>query len=435
MKKLKYLLPVLAVVMTAALVSDAFAGGDYAVVVGVNTLWVLIAAFLVFIMQAGFGMLESGLIRTKNSCSILTKNFMDFCMASMGFFIFGYAIAFGPGNNFMGTRGLFLNGLTSGDLPLYAEWLFHAVFAGVAATIVAGGVAERMKFKGYLIYSFLMSLLVYPFAVRWVWGGGWLENIGFTDFAGSTVVHAVGGVAALVGTIVLGPRIGRFKKDGTPRAIPGSSLPLASLGTLILWFAWFGFNVGSTLEVGDGTLMAHVAITTNLAAAAGALTAMFYAWKKFGKPDLTLIMNGVLAGLVAITAPCAFVSPLEAIFIGAIGGVIMIEGVRFLDRIRVDDPVGAFPVHGMCGIWGTLAVGIFGDLGFLNGGGFRQLGVQTLGTFTIVLFVAVFMFILFKLIDKAVGGLRVSRDDEFKGLDITQHGMEGYAGFQIFTTE
>ncbi len=435
MKKLKYLLPLLAVAITALLVSDAFAGGDYAVVVGVNTLWVLIAAFLVFIMQAGFGMLESGLIRTKNSCSILTKNFMDFCMASMGFFIFGYAIAFGPGSAFMGTRGLFLSGLTSGDLPLYAEWLFHAVFAGVAATIVAGGVAERMKFKGYLIYSFLMSLLVYPFAVRWVWGGGWLENMGFTDFAGSTVVHAVGGVAALVGTIVLGPRIGRFKKDGTPRAIPGSSLPLASLGTLILWFAWFGFNVGSTLEVGDGTLMAHVAITTNLAAAAGALTAMFYAWKKFGKPDLTLIMNGVLAGLVAITAPCAFVSPVEAIFIGAIGGIIMIEGVRFLDKIKVDDPVGAFPVHGMCGIWGTLAVGIFGDLGFLNGGGFRQLGVQTLGTFTIVLFVAVFMFILFKLIDKAVGGLRVSRDDEFKGLDITQHGMEGYAGFQIFTTE
>lgn len=410
--------------------------------VGVDTLWVMIAAFMVFIMQAGFGMLEAGLVRTKSTCNILMNNFLDFCMASMGFFIFGYAIMFGSGNGFMGFNGWFLvNANSGGHIPLYAEWFFHAVFCGAAATIVAGGIAERMKFKAYLMYSFLISATVYPIVGHWVWGGGWLADLKFADFAGSTVVHTVGGCAALIGTMVLGPRIGKYNKDGSANVIAGHSMTLASLGTLILWFAWFGFNPGSTLSVGDGSKIAHVAVTTNLAAAAGALAGMFFAWKKFGKPDLTMTMNGALAGLVAITAPCAYVTPQEAVIIGAIGGILVVLATVFLDKVRIDDPVGAVPVHAVNGIWGTLAVGIFGHKslglardGLLHGGGFTQLGVQALGVFTTAIFVGGVMFIIFKLISKLVGGLRVSREEELKGLDISQHGMESYAGFEIFTT-
>jgi Amt family ammonium transporter len=414
----------------------------YASQVGIDTLWVMIAAFLVFLMQAGFGMLEAGLIRAKNICNILMNNFLDFCMASLGFFMFGYAIMFGKGNGFMGFGGWFLLGAQSdGHLPLYAYWFFHAVFCGAAATIVAGGIAERMKFPAYLMYSFLISATVYPIVGHWVWGGGWLAKFNFADFAGSTVVHAVGGCAAFMGTVILGPRIGKFNKDGSANAIAGHSMALASLGTLVLWFAWFGFNPGSTLRVGDGSLIARVAINTNLAAAGGALVAMFFAWRKFGKPDLTMTMNGALAGLVAITAPCAFVLPIEAIIIGTIGGIVVVVGTVFLDKIHVDDPVGAVPVHAMNGIWGTLALGIFGHKalglarnGLLHGGGFTQLGVQALGVFTVVAFVLSVMFVIFKLIDKIVG-LRVSREEELKGLDISQHGMESYFGFQIFTTQ
>ena len=415
---------------------------EYASTVGIDTLWVMIAAFMVFIMQAGFGMLEAGLVRTKNTCNILMNNFLDFCMASMGFFMFGYAIMFGAGNVFMGLKGWFLVGIEpKGHLPLYASWFFHAVFCGAAATIVAGGIAERMKFKAYLIYSFVISATVYPIVGHWIWGNGWLSNLNFADFAGSTVVHSVGGSAALIGTVVLGPRIGKYNKDGSANAIEGHSMPLASLGTLILWFAWFGFNSGSTLSVEDGSQIAHVAVTTNLAAVGGALTAMFFAWSKFGKPDLTMTMNGALAGLVAITAPCAYVMPIEAVIIGAIGGIIVVIGTLFLDKIHIDDPVGAVPVHAMNGVWGTLAVGIFGHKalglarnGLLHGGGFAQLGVQALGVFTVVLFVIGVMFVVFKIIDKVVG-LRVSREEELKGLDISQHGMESYAGFEIFTTK
>jgi len=414
------------------------------VIKGLDTLWVLLAAFLVFIMQAGFGMLEAGLIRTKNTCNVLMNNFLDFCMASVGFFIFGYAIMFSQGNGFMGLdKGwLFLmNATHEGTIPLEAAWLFHAVFCGAAATIVAGGIAERMKFKCYLIYSFLISATVYPIIGHWVWGGGWLSQLGFADFAGSTVVHTVGGTAALIGTFVLGPRIGKYNKDGSANAIEGHSLPLASLGVLILWFAWFGFNPGSTLSVGDGSFMAKVAVNTNLAAVAGALTAMFYAWKICGKPDLTMTMNGALAGLVAVTAPCAYVTPIESMAIGIVGGIIVVVGTLFLDKIRIDDPVGAVPVHCMNGIWGTLAVGIFGHKslglardGLLHGGGFAQLGVQVLGVASAAAFVALTMIIIFRAMDKTVG-LRVSREEELKGLDICQHGMEAYSGFQIFTTE
>jgi len=414
----------------------------YASQVGIDTLWVMIAAFMVFIMQAGFGMLEAGLIRTKSVCNILMNNFLDFCMASLGFFTFGYAIMFGTGNGFMGFNGwCLINANHQGAIPLEAAWFFHAVFCGAAATIVAGGIAERMKFKAYLIYSFLISATVYPIIGHWIWRGGWLAKLGMADFAGSAVVHTVGGCAALVGTIILGPRIGKYNKDGSANAIEGHSMALASLGTLILWFAWFGFNPGSTLSVGDGSLIAKIAMNTNLAAVSGAITAMFFAWRICGKPDLTMTMNGALAGLVAITAPCAYVIPFEALLIGAIGGIIVVLGTLFLDKVHVDDPVGAVPVHAMNGIWGTLAVGIFGHKalgltrnGLIHGGGFAQLGVQALGVLSVAIFVICAMTIIFKLMDKLIG-LRVSREEELKGLDITQHGMESYAGFEIFTTK
>ncbi|MFH1347262.1 MAG: ammonium transporter [Candidatus Margulisiibacteriota bacterium] len=394
---------------------------------GVDTLWVLIAAFLVFFMQAGFGMVEAGFIRAKNACNILTKNFLDFCMASVGFFIFGYAIMFGSGYEV--------------NVPISAFWLFQAAFCGAAATIVAGGMAERMKFPAYLAYSFIISAFVYPIVGHWIWGGGWLAGLGFADFAGSTVVHALGGFAALVGTMILGPRIGKFNSDGSANAIAGHNIPLASLGVFILWFGWFGFNPGSTLSVGNGDLIARIAINTNLAAAVGGIIAMLTVWKLFGKPDLSMAMNGALAGLVAVTAPCAFIDPWAAMVIGGIGGVIVVLGVIALDKLRIDDPVGAFPVHGLNGVWGTLAIGIFGQKalglsfdGLIYGGGLTQLGIQLIGVVSAVLFVVAAMYGVFKLIDVTIG-LRVSREEELRGLDIGEHGLEAYSGFQIFTTQ
>jgi ammonium transporter, Amt family len=410
--------------------------------VGIDTLWVLLAAFLVFFMQAGFGMVEAGFIRAKNTCNILTKNFLDFCMASIGFFMFGYAIMFGNGNSIIGSKGWFLIGAQSGaDVPLYAFWLFQAAFCGAAATIVAGGMAERMKFHAYLIYSFVISALIYPIVGHWIWGGGWLSALNFADFAGSTVVHTVGGTAALVGTMMLKPRLGKYNPDGKPNVIAGHSIPLASLGVFILWFGWFGFNPGSSLHVGDGSLIARVALNTNLAAVSGGIFAMMTVWKIFGKPDLSMSMNGTLAGLVAITAPCAFVDPWAAILIGAVGGIIVVSGVILLDKLHIDDPVGAVPVHGMNGIWGTLAIGFFGKEslglahnGLFYGGGLKQLGIQALGSLSVIIFIVISMGIVFKLIDVIIG-LRVSREEELKGLDIGEHGMEAYGGFQIFTTE
>lgn len=411
---------------------------------GLDTVWVLIAAFLVFFMQAGFGMVEAGFIRAKNTCNILTKNFLDFCMASLAFFLVGYALMFGDGNAFCGTQGWALAGLgdkTAGGIPVFAFWLFQAAFCGAAATIVAGGMAERMKFVGYLIYSFLISALVYPIIGHWIWGGGWLSGMGFHDFAGSTVVHTTGGMAALIGTIILRPREGKYSLDGKPQVIPAHSIPLASLGVFILWFGWFGFNPGSTLGVHNGGFdIGRVAINTNLAAALGGIAAMVTVWKRFGKPDLSMAMNGALAGLVAITAPCAVVEPWAALVIGAAAGVIVVLGVELLDKLQVDDPVGAVPVHGMCGIWGTLAVGIFGKAslglaneGFVYSGNPMQLGIQMVGSVATIVFVVVCMGIVFKLIDVTIG-LRVSRDEELRGLDIGEHGMEAYGGFQIFST-
>ena len=410
---------------------------------GLDTVWVLLGAFLVFFMQAGFGMVEAGFIRAKNTCNILTKNFLDFCMASLGFFLIGYGLMFGDGNGFCGIKGWCLAGMseTTAGIPTYAFWLFQAAFCGAAATIVAGGMAERMRFIGYLIYSFLISALIYPIIGHWIWGGGWLSNMGFADFAGSTVVHTTGGIAALVGTIILKPRIGKYAIDGKAKVLAGHNIPLASLGVFILWFGWFGFNAGSTLGVSNrGFDIARVAINTNLAAAIGGLVAMLVVWKRFGKPDLSMAMNGALAGLVAITAPCAYVEPWAALAIGGIGGFIVVRGVELLDKLQIDDPVGAVPVHGFCGIWGTIAVGIFGKAslglgnnGFIYGGDPKQFGIQMVGSICTVGFVVIAMGIIFKLIDLTVG-LRVSREEELRGLDIGEHGMEAYSGFQIFTT-
>ena len=410
--------------------------------IGLDTVWVLLGAFLVFFMQAGFGMVEAGFIRAKNTCNILTKNFLDFCMASLAFFLVGYAIMFGEGNGFCGIKGWGLMGAESGaDVPLYAFWLFQAAFCGAAATIVAGGMAERMKFTAYLAYSFIISALVYPIVGHWIWSaGGWLYKMGCADFAGSAVVHTVGGCAALVGTTMLKPRTGKYGLDGKANVIPAHSIPLASLGVFILWFGWFGFNSASTLSVGDGSLIGRVAINTNLAAALGGIVAMVTVWKRFGKPDLSMAMNGALAGLVAVTAPCAFIEPWAAMVIGGIGGFIVVRGVELLDKLHIDDPVGAFPVHGICGIWGTMAVGIFGreslglaNNGFIYGGNPTQLGIQMVGITAVIVWVVLSMGAVFKLIDLTIG-LRISPEEELRGLDIGEHGMEAYGGFQIFST-
>jgi len=434
----------LSVLLLAGTASAAEDGGPTVQLLdqGLNTLWVLVAAFLVFFMQAGFGMVEAGFTRAKNACNILTKNFLDYCVACIMFFIAGYAFMFGTGNGFIGWTGFFMSGAENpSSVQPWAFWLFQAAFCGAAATIVAGAMAERMKFPAYLIYTAVVSVVVYPIVGHWIWNsGGWLAKMGFADFAGSTVVHSVGGWISFIGTIVLGARIGKFSPDGRPRVIAGHSIPLASLGVFLLWFGWFGFNPGSTLAVGDGEAISRIAVNTNISACAGAIVAMVAVWAFFGKPDLSMTMNGCLAGLVAITAGCNYVSPAASILIGAVSGVVVVAGVALLDRIGVDDPVGAIPVHGMNGLWGTLAVGLWGQKsyglandGLFHGGGLAQLGVQALGTVTVDLFVIAVMGVVFLAI-KHTMGLRVSPEEEMRGLDIGEHGMESYAGFQVFTT-
>lgn len=408
-----------------------------------DTLWVLMAAVLVFFMQAGFGLVEAGLVRAKNAANVLMKNVLDFCFAALAYFAFGYAIMYGGDGPFVGTHGWFLVGAPNPapNVPLEAFWLFQVVFAGAAATIVAGAVAERMRFVAYLWYSFLISAFVYPIVGHWVWGGGWLAGMGFHDFAGSTVVHAVGGAAALVGAWMLGPRFQRYRKDGSPSFIGGHSLPLVTLGVFILWFGWYGFNAGSTLGMGDPVAVARVAMNTTLAPAAGTLAAMFVAWVRYGKPDLTLALDGALAGLVGITAPCLVVGGGASIAIGIVAGILVIYGLDWLNQLQIDDPVGAFPVHGMCGMWGTVAVGLFGQKvlgapadGLFYGGGFGPVGIQAMGTLACVVFTMVVMWIIFRAIDSVVG-LRVSHQTELVGLDQAEHDLESYCGFQIFTTE
>jgi Amt family ammonium transporter len=348
-----------------------------------------------------------------------------------------------------GTNGFFLSvgdPATGDGLWQFAFWIFQAVFAATAATIVSGAMAERTKFSGYLIYSALISAFIYPLVGHWIWGGGWLGSRGMVDFAGSTVVHSVGGWAALAGAIVLGPRIGKYGQNGIIKAIPGHNIPLAALGVFILWFGWFGFNPGST-TAGTNLSIAIIAVTTNLSAAAGAITAMITIWIRHGKPDTSMTLNGALAGLVAITAPCASVSPVSAVIIGAIAGVLVVFAVEFIDRVlRVDDPVGAISVHGVCGAFGTIAVGLFAQAeygeasgvgsvnGLFFGGGLTQLWIQLLGVFSVFLWTFFGALLLFFAIRVTIG-LRVGREEELRGLDIDEHGMESYSGFQIFTTE
>jgi Amt family ammonium transporter len=405
---------------------------------GLNTLWILITAFLVFWMQAGFALVEAGLTRAKNTTNILFKNLIDFVFATVAFWAFGYAFMYGSSAaGWIGTSGFFISG---GEdvvgVPVLAFWFFQLVFAGTAATIVSGAMAERTKFSAYLIYSFFISAIIYPIAGHWVWGAGWLWTLpfgaGFRDFAGSTVVHSVGGWLSLIGAVVLGPRIGRFTKDGKPVAIPGHSITLATLGVFILWLGWFGFNPGSQLAIngGNADAVALVAANTNIAAAAGALAAMIVSWLFVAKkPDLGITLNGTLAGLVAITAPCAYVTPLNSIFIGAIGGVIVVYGTILLEKLKIDDPVGAVPVHLMNGIWGTLAIGIFGTegIGSLMTGDTGQIVAQLIGVLAVGVWCIVTGLILFYAI-KAINGLRVSAEEEIKGLDILEHGTEAYPG-------
>ena len=405
----------------------------------IDTVWVLFAAFLVFWMQAGFAMLETGFTRAKNAANILMKNLMDFSVASIAYWAVGFAIMFGvSASGIIGTSGFFLVGNfehLSLRIPKLAYWIFQVVFAGAAATIVAGAMAERTRFTSYLIYSFIISAIIYPIIGHWIWGGGWLGKLGFSDFAGSTVVHSVGGWAALMGTVILGPRIGKFNKDGSANAIPGHNIPLAALGVFILWLGWFGFNPGSTLSAtGSNTaLIAKIAVNTNLSAAAGSIVAMLLVWAMYGKPDASMTMNGALAGIVAITAPCDSVAPVSAVIIGIIAGILVVLGVAFLDKIRVDDPVGAVPVHGMNGVWGTLAVGLFhSERGLFTGGGISQLGIQALGVISIFAFVVVAMGIVFFLIKKTIG-LRVSPDEEGEGLDVAEHSMESYPEFRAIS--
>lgn len=401
-----------------------------------TAIWLLITGALVFFMQAGFAMVETGLTRAKNANNILMKNLMDFSVGSVIFFLVGWGLMYGKmgleAGKFIGFSDFMLS--SSNDTM---SWFFQVVFAATAATIVSGAMAERTKFVSYLAYTLIISGVIYPISGHWIWGGGWLSEMGFHDFAGSTVVHSVGGWAALVGAIMLGPRIGKYVKDEKGkvqvRAIQGHNMPLAALGVFILWFGWYGFNCGSTLN-GMDLSMTHVAVTTTLAASMGALLAMFTTWIISKKPDVSMTLNGALAGLVAITAPCAVVSPTAALAIGAIAGVLVVLSVEFVEKVlHIDDPVGAVSVHAVNGAWGTLAVGIFGDLAKLsNHGRLEQIGIQALGIVSVFAWVIVTSFILFFIIKKVIG-LRVTEKEELRGLDIGEHGSEAYNGFQIFS--
>ena len=404
----------------------------------IDTLWVLLGGILVFWMQAGFAMVETGFTRSKNAGNIIMKNLMDFALGSLIYWIIGFGLMFGKdAAGIIGIPGFFTDGTAENATSVnnYAFLFFQTVFCATAATIVSGAMAERTKFISYCIYSAVISAVIYPIAGHWIWGGGWLAQLGFHDFAGSTAVHSIGGWCALVGATILGPRIGKYSKDGKSNAIPGHSLTLGALGVFILWMGWFGFNPGSSLGItGDGTLelSSRVFITTNLAAASAATVTMIITWFKYGKPDVSMTLNGVLAGLVAITAGCDVVSPLGAAIIGCISAFAMVYGIEFIDKVlKVDDPVGAIGVHCINGVVGTILTGVFAmDGGLFYGGGFKFLGVQCLGVAAVAIWSVATATILFKGI-KATIGLRVTREEEIRGLDIEEHGLESsYADFQ-----
>ena len=405
-----------------------------------DNVWIMIAAALVILMQAGFALVEAGLTRGKNVANIFMKNLMDFCIGSVVFFAVGYAIAFGGKmsgfGGIIGGDGWFLAGdgiFTYGTLDKFVFFTFQAAFAATAATIVSGAMAERTKFKSYIIFSAVISAVIYPVVVRWQWGGGWLFQLDtpFHDFAGSSLVHMTGGIAAAVGATLLGPRIGRYGADGKPRAIPGHSIPLAILGCFILLVGWYGFNPGSWLAA--GTEIGGIAVNTTLAGSMGAIAAMMTTWFRSGKPDVAMAGNGLLAGLVGVTAGAWVVNGLGAIVIGTIAGIIVVFAVSFFDKVRIDDPVGAISVHGVCGAFGTLAVGLFSSIevdgvikkGLFYGGGTDQLVSQIIGVASIAAFVFTASFILFGIL-KATVGLRVSEQEEIEGLDVHEHGFAGY---------
>ena len=404
----------------------------------VNTIWVLLGAALVFFMQAGFAMVETGFTRAKNAGNIIMKNLMDFCIGTPLFWLFGFGIMFGDGKFIGAYKGIADSTYASAapdGVPFFAFLIFQTVFCATAATIVSGAMAERTKFISYCIYSAIISLLVYPIEAHWIWGGGWLADLGFHDFAGSTCVHMAGGVAAFVGAAILGPRIGKYDKNGKAKAIPGHSLTLGALGCFILWFCWFGFNGASTTSMeGDAIPLAgKVFVTTNLAAAVATITTMIFTWIKYKKPDVSL--NASLAGLVAITAPCDTVSPVSAAIIGIVAGILVVVGVEFIDQVlKIDDPVGACGVHMLNGMWGTIAVGLFsdgtcGEKGLFTGGGAHLLGIQLLGMVSVIAWVAITMTIVFQIIKHTIG-LRASEQEEILGLDVTEHGLvSSYADF------
>jgi len=422
--------------------------------VAMDTVWTLMTAFLVFFMNLGFATLEAGFCRAKNVVTVLAKNFIVFAVSSIAFLILGFGIMFGDGTPFFGTQGIWFvggadNSPAMGDAykgvysalnwtgtPLWTKFFFQLVFAGTAATIVSGAVAERIKFGAFYIFSFSMVAIIYPVVGHWIWGGGWLAKLGMFDFAGSTQVHSIGGWAALTGAMVLGPRIGKYSKDGKINPLPGHSIALATLGTFVLWFGWFGFNPGSTMAA-DFSAIGRIAVTTNTAAAGGAVAASIMAWIFLGKPDLTMILNGALAGLVAITAPCAFVSVPSSLLIGLAAGVLVVLSVLFFDRIKVDDPVGAISVHLVCGVFGTLAVGLFAQDQFMPGttgnglffgGGLKLFLAQLTGVVSVGAFVFISSMIFWNII-KATIGMRVSAEEEMEGLDIGEHGNIAYPDF------
>jgi Amt family ammonium transporter len=417
-------------------------------------MWVLISGMLVFFMNLGFGMVESGFARSKNCVNILSKNFIVFAVSSLAFLLLGWGLMFGDGNGFMGLKGLWMasgadnspavgdayqgvySAISWTDVPFWAKFFFELVFCGTAATIVSGAVAERIKYISFIVFTFLLAIFVYPIVGHWIWGGGFLQNLGMLDFAGGTVVHSVGGWAALSGVIILGPRIGKYTKDGKIHPIPGHNMSLATIGAFVLWLGWFGFNPGSTMAA-DATAISHILMTTNTAGVIAILTATATAWIVIGKPDLGLSINGLLAGLVAITPCCAFVSVTSSMIIGAVAGILVVLSVIFFDRIKLDDPVGALSVHLVNGVFGTLAVGLFAQdgiggtscaNGLFFGGGFTLLGHQALGVLAVGGFVFGVTTLIWIAIKKTIG-LRVSVKEEIEGLDIGEHGNQAYPEF------
>ena len=427
--------------------------------VAMDTMWTLIAGMLVFFMNLGFATVEAGLCRAKNAVTILAKNFIVFAASSLAFLILGWGLMFGDGNPFVGTQGLwFVGGVDNspamGDaykgvysalnwtgVPLWTKFFFQLVFAGTAATIVSGAVAERIKFGSFYIFTFLMVALIYPITGHWIWGGGWAAKLGMFDFAGSTVVHSVGGWAALAGILVLGPRIGKYSKEGKVMPIPGHSMALATLGVFVLWFGWFGFNPGSTMAADAGAI-GRIAVATNTAGAAAAVSASLTAWLLLGKPDLSMILNGALAGLVAITAGCAFVSIPSSLIIGLIAGFLVVVSVLLFDKLKIDDPVGATSVHLVCGVFGTLCVGLFAQdhftpnttgNGLFFGGGAELLIKQLVGVVGVGAFVFTVSVVFWKIIAATVG-IRVPAEEEIEGLDIGEHGNVAYPDFVTVTS-